>query len=317
MRDTVFIHSNQKQRLGALVSAYSLKTRSAAPDDFDVRILWAEDHPFIAARDGQTFLREGRKVPWERDDLQSFTPIRFDVPRVMGYSGRAVVIDPDVFAVGDVRGLLQRDMGGRAVCAKRMPAEGRRPMHWASSVMLLDCAKLRHWRCEEDFARLFAFERDYTDWMWLLLEPENTIGELEEFWNHFDTLDARTKLLHNTHRRTQPWKTGLPADFVPHGRQSDRPHASLVARALARLRGRRTGRRGHYKAHPDPAQERFFFGLLRECLAEGVITRAVVEEEIERGHVRRDALALVERAASSDSSVSSDSSASSNSSEAA
>ena len=296
VRDTVFIHSNRKQRLGALVSAYSLRSRSADPGAFDVRILWAEDYPFIAARDGQPYLREGRTVVWVEDDLQSFPPLRFDVPRAMGYAGRAVVIDPDVFAVGDVRELLAHEMGGRAVLAKRMPADGRKPLHWASSVMLLDCARLGHWRCEEDFARLFTFERDYNDWMWLLLEPPGTVGELEEHWNHFDTLDATTKLLHNTHRRTQPWKTGLRADFTPRGHHvaGDRP---FFARALARLRGRREGPRGFYKRHPDPAQERFFFGLLGECLAAGAITRAVVEEEIARGHVRTDALALVDGAA--------------------
>lgn len=293
MRDTVFIHTNQKQRLGALVSAHSLKTRSATPDAFDVRILWAEDYPFVAARDGQSYLREGRRVVWITDDLQSFPPLRFDVPRVMGYEGRAVVIDPDVFAVGDVCELLRRDMRGHAVLAKRMPPDGRKPGHWATSVMLLDCAKLRHWRCEEDFGRLFAGERDYADWMWLLLEPDGSVGELEPEWNHFDTLNATTKLLHNTHRRTQPWKTGLPADFIPRGKHvtADR---SFLGRMLDRMRGRQEGRKGHYKPHPDPAQERFFFDLLRECLAAGVISRAVVEEEIERRHVRRDALTLID-----------------------
>jgi len=297
MRDTVFIHSNRKQRLGALVSAHSLRARSSAPDDFDVRILWSEDFPFIKARDGQAYLREGRQVVWIEDDLQSFTPIRFEVPRAMGYQGRAIVIDPDVFAVGDVRELLQRDMGGHAVLAKRMPAEGRKPMHWASSVMLLDCARLRHWRCEEDFSRLFALASDYTDWMWLLQEPADSVGPLEERWNHFDTLDPTTKLLHNTHRRTQPWKTGLPADFTPRGRHAEASSSSLLARTFARLRGEQAGPRGRYKRHPDPAQERFFFALLRECLAEGVIPRSVVEEEIDRHHVRRDALALVESTA--------------------
>jgi hypothetical protein len=293
MRDTVFIHTNQKQRLGALVSAHSLKTRSATPDAFDVRILWAEDYPFIAARDGQSYLREGRRVEWITDDLQSFPPLRFDVPRVMGYAGRAVVMDPDVFAVGDVCELLRRDMQGHAVLAKRMPPDGRKPGHWATSVMLLDCAKLEHWRCEEDFGRLFAGERDYNDWMWLLLEAEGTVGELEPVWNSFDELDATTKLLHNTHRRTQPWKTGLPADFIPRGKhvEADR---SFLSRTLDRMLGRKSGRKGHYKPHPDPEQERFFFTLLRECLSAGVITRAVVEEEIERRHVRRDALALVD-----------------------
>lgn len=295
MRDTVFIHTNEKQRLGALVSAHSLKTRSATPDAFDVRILWAEDYPFIAARDGQSYLREGRRVVWITDDLQSFPPLRFDVPRVMGYEGRAVVMDPDVFAVGDVCELLRRDMRGHAVLAKRMPPDGRKPGHWATSVMLLDCAKLRHWRCEEDFGRLFAGERDYNDWMWLLLESEGVVGELEPEWNSFDKLDAATKLLHNTHRRTQPWKTGLPADFIPRGQHVDADR-SFLARTLDRMLGRKNGRKGHYKPHPDPAQERFFFGLLRECLAAGVVTRTVVEEEIERRHVRQDALALVDAA---------------------
>ena len=72
------------------------------------------------------------------------------------------------------------------------------------------------------------------------------------------------------------------------------PSGSFFARALARLRGRDQGPRGHYKPHPDPAQERFFFGLLRDCLAAGAIARSVVEEEIEQRHVRRDALALVD-----------------------
>jgi hypothetical protein len=292
MRDTVFIHTNRKQRLGALVSAHSLKTRSATPDAFDVRIIWAEDYPFVAGRDGQAYLREGRQVVWIEDDLQSFPPLRFDVPRLMGYAGRAVVMDPDIFAVGDITELLDRDMRGHAVLAKRMPPDGRKPGHWASSVMLLDCAKLRHWKCEEDFGRLFAGDRDYNDWMWLLGEPEGSVGELEEQWNHFDTLDATTKLLHNTHRRTQPWKTGLPADFIPRGKHVD-AHGSFLKRALARLSGRAEGPRGHYKPHPDPAQERFFFGLLHEALAAGAFPLSVVEEEIELRHVRRDALALV------------------------
>ncbi len=293
MRDTVFIHTNRKQRLGALVSAFSLKSRSATPDGFDVRVIWAEDYPFIANRDGQAYLREGRQVLWVEDDLQSFPPIRFDVPRLMGYEGRAVVMDPDIFAVGDIVELLRRDMRGHAVLAKRMPADGRKPGHWASSVMLLDCAKLAHWRCEEDFARIFAGERDYNDWMWLLAEPAGSVGELEEQWNHFDTLDATTKLLHNTHRRTQPWKTGLPADFIPRGMHVDAAERSFFARALARLRGKHEGPRGRYKPHPDPAQERFFFSMLREALAAGAFPLSVVEEEIEYRHVRRDALALV------------------------
>ena len=87
--------------------------------------------------------------------------------------------------------------------------------YFASSVMLLDCAKLRHWRCEEQFNELFEFKRDYMDWVSLKLEPRETIGLLEKEWNDFDRLTAATKMLHNTRRITQPWKTGLPIDFEP------------------------------------------------------------------------------------------------------
>jgi hypothetical protein len=40
--------------------------------------------------------------------------------------------------------------------------------------------------------------------------------------------------------------------------------------------------------------------MLRTCLAEGVIARAVVEEEIQRRHVRGDMLDLVARATDGD-----------------
>ena len=32
---------------------------------------------------------------------------------------------------------------------------------YATSVMLLDCARLTHWRVEKSFDELFAFKRDY------------------------------------------------------------------------------------------------------------------------------------------------------------
>jgi hypothetical protein len=157
-----------------------------------------------------------------------------------------------------------------------MEADSRRPLHYASSVMLLDCAKLRHWRWEEDFEKTFRGERDYRDWMWLLLEPPGSVAPLEPEWNDFDRLTPETRLLHNTHRRTQPWKTGLPSDFTARG-------TTLSSRAgiwLRRLRGKGAGR---YKRHPDPAQERLFFTLLGECLANGTVPAALLEKEIARG----------------------------------
>ena len=115
MKPTVFIHTNHKQKLGAVVSRYSLQKNSAHADQFDVRFIEVKDFPCMAEREGQLYLRDGEMRPWLNNDLQSFTPLRFAPPQLMDYEGRAVVIDPDVFALGDVWELLNRDMGGKAI----------------------------------------------------------------------------------------------------------------------------------------------------------------------------------------------------------
>ena len=294
MRPTVFIHTNHKQVVGALVSEYSLRRNSKNADRFDVRIIHTKDFPPLRTREDQPYLRDGIKRIWHYDDLQSFTTLRFTPPELMGYEGHAVVIDPDIFAAGDVWDLLSRDMGGAAVmCRPRSGAKERRGL-LATSVMLLDCAKLAHWRWEEQFERMFTFERDYMDWMCLQLEPPETIALFENEWNDFDRLTPETRLLHNTKRRTQPWKTGLRVDFQP----PEKPSGFLALGWLNRVRRRMLGDYallGHYRPHPDRNQERFFFGLLRECLDEGVITEDMLRDEMRHDHVRHDAFEVLER----------------------
>ena len=294
IKPTVFIHTNPRQMVGALVSQYSLRRNSRNADRFEVRILSTDDHPFLAAREGQEFLRDGGKRVWRMDDLQSFTPLRFMPPEAMGYRGQAVVIDPDVFAVGDVWELLSRDMQGKAIMCR--PRSGSKGLDGAlaTSVMLLDCARLTHWRCEHDFGELFAFERDYADWITLKLEPRETIDLFEDEWNDFDNLTPRTRLLHNPKRQTQPWKTGLPVDFTAAAKKFKPLKPATWLRPLQRL-ARAATAPDAYQRHPDPKQEQFFFGLLRECLDQGIVTEARLREEMRLNHVRHDALELVRR----------------------
>ena len=67
-------------------------------------------------------------------------------------------------------------------------------------------------RAAVTLSELFEFRRDYKDWINLRHE---TAGYFEPEWNDFDRLTPATKMLHNTKRRTQPWKTGLPVDYMP------------------------------------------------------------------------------------------------------
>ncbi len=289
MKPTVFIHTNHKQKLGAIVSRHSLQRNSAHADKFDIKFIEVKDYPSMREREGQLYLRDGDMRPWLNDDLQSFTPLRFMPPELMGYQGRAVVIDPDVFAVGDIWELLSRDMQGASIMCR---SKGLRAA-FATSVMLLDCEKLTHWQFERDFSEMFEpVKRDYMDWVTLKLEDAATIGPLEDRWNDFDHLGADTKLLHNTKRKTQPWKTGLAVDFRPADKFRLFPPRHWIRRGRRALFGDYKFA-GTYGPHPDPAQEAFFFSMVKECLEQGELTEQGLRDEIAKGHLREDALTLV------------------------
>lgn len=295
MKPTVFIHTNHKQMLGALVSRYSLQKNSANADKFDIRFIEVKDHPIMAEHEGKPYRRDGEMRPWYNNDLQSFTPLRFAPPQLMGYEGKAVVMDPDIFAIGDIWELLSRDMAGAAImCRPKSGRKGRKGA-WASSVMLLDCARLTHWKFEENFQEMFEpVKRDYMDWVSLKLEDSANIGVLENEWNDFDNLTENTKLLHNTKRKTQPWKTGLQIDYRPADTFQLFPPRHWIRRGRRALFGDYKFA-GTYAAHPDPEQEKFFFGLVKEGLEEGVFTESMLRDEMSQGHLRQDALDLVSR----------------------
>lgn len=295
MEHCVFIHTNHKQIVGAHVAGYALRRFSHHNDKFDVRIIEVRDYPFFSAREGQLYLRDGMKRRWLNDDLQSFTPLRFMPPQLMNYAGRAVVIDPDIFAVSDVWELLDRDMQGKAImCRPRTGTKGRFDRCLASSVMLLDNAKLKHWSVEDNFGEMFEFRRDYMNWICLKTEPRDSIGLFENEWNDFDRLTPRTRMLHTTKRKTQPWKTGLPIDHRPREKYPFFPPLAWVMKARRKLFGEYAFL-GLYKPHPDPNQERLFFGLLKECVEKGIVSESMVREQMSRNHVRHDAFEILDR----------------------
>jgi hypothetical protein len=283
MKPTVVIHTNDKQMLGALVSAHSYRRNSRTPDAFEVRIVNANEFPELQET-GHSLMRGGHLRAWDPDDLQSFTPVRFAIPGLLGYAGLALVTDPDVFAVGDVAELFSRDLEGKAIWCRPRPGYDKITDPLATSVMLLDCSKLRHWRFAEDLRALWSHEVDYLDWINLKREDLNSIGLLEPEWNDFDHLTPKTKLLHNTKRRTQPWKTGLPIDFTFKERGLFN-FALPIVRKLA----------PNYTRHPDERQEAFFYAMLADALDSGAVTKEQVEKEVRLGHIRPDSKAPIER----------------------
>ena len=129
-KPTVIIHTNDRQMVAALVSAHSLKSRSKSPHLFDVRLLRLEETPHLYKRDiiRPFVLWEGDAPSvWRRRDLQSFAPLRRLVPALLGFQGRALVIDPDIFAIGDVYELLKSGHGRQGHPVPREARVARRP----------------------------------------------------------------------------------------------------------------------------------------------------------------------------------------------
>lgn len=280
MRPTVFIQANDRQMIGAKISAYSYRRNAQKPGSFNVRILQIHDFPRLTRAD-QSILRGKHIRGWDPDDLQSFTPLRFAPPSLMNFAGRAVVTDPDCFGVGDITELLKRDMGGKAIMAVARPGHNGAADYIASSVMLLDCSRLRHWDFDKDLDDLFAHRFDYVDWIELKREDRSTVGLLEPEWNSFDKLNAGTKILHTTRRRTQPWKTGLPIDYTL---RETGPFDILRRLTIHR-----------YQEHPDRNQEALVYSLLAEMIDRGLVTEDELVREMAANHIRHDSLELIDR----------------------
>jgi hypothetical protein len=305
-KPTVFIHTNSQQFVGAKVAEYALRKNSRNNEKFDVKILHLDKYPHLTKREGATYLRKGTKVTWRNCDLQSFSPLRFLPPQEMGFTGRAIVIDPDIFALADIYELLSRDMQGKAIWCRRVMRDDGKSSYYNSSCMLMDCAKLTHWRWNERIDQMFRQEWDYGEWIFLRTEAPESIGELEPEWNDFDNLSPRTKMLHNTERSTQPWKTGLPVDYnLNYKSAPPAPKFSLNPKTWVAAAAGRVARRGdnvavanaaeaneRYLQHPDRRQERLFFSLVGECLKTGVFSRDFLRNEIKQKHIRPDSVEL-------------------------
>jgi lipopolysaccharide biosynthesis glycosyltransferase len=150
-----------------------------------------------------------------------FTYSRFLVPHLCGFRGKAVFMDNDMLALGDVKELAELPMES---CALRVVKHDYQPSttvkmygcpqtsyprkNW-SSLMLMDCAKLRLWTKQVVEAQTGAYLHRFQD------IPDDQIDEIPPAWNMLDTMDKSTKLIHYT--GGGPW---FP-------QYADHPHAAI------------------------------------------------------------------------------------------
>jgi lipopolysaccharide biosynthesis glycosyltransferase len=184
----VFIGFDSREAECSDVLAYSLRAHSSIP--LDVRDL------------------DLRRLDFDRprDPLQSteFTYTRFLVPHLCGYRGKAVFMDCDMLCLGDIKELDDLDMSGLALrvvkhdhqptAATKMDGKAQTvyPRKNWSSLMLMNCAKLKLWTKETVETQSGAYLHRFQG------IPDEEIGEIPNTWNALDWMDENTKLVHYT-----------------------------------------------------------------------------------------------------------------------
>lgn len=210
----VFCGADRSQQLAYLVLADSIRRHASRP--VQIRTIDNGDAP--AADDP-------RNAPYTE-----FSFARFAIPAMCNYQGRAVYMDSDMLVFRDMAELWDADMHGAKVGieigSRSAPEQMAHARNRHAAVMLLDCGRL-DWNVAEIVQRL---GRDYDYDALMSVDPLLGSGEMREClpvgWNDLDRYDPqRTRNLHYTEIRTQPWVSAL------------HPHGGLWVEAVRRMLG--------------------------------------------------------------------------------
>lgn len=147
----------------------------------------------------------------------NFGFVRFHVPRLNGYQGRAVYLDADQLVFRDIHELAAELDDRHAIALVNQPQGtfGTKPVgqHNQTSVMVMDCARLRDWDPATMFqhvvpnrAELAPGQIHYRDFMMLSWFDPALIQPIDPRWNHFNIVEPDSKLTHFSYVRHQPWK---------------------------------------------------------------------------------------------------------------
>ena len=199
----VFIQSNKFQNTAAQVSKYSFEKFG-----YKCEIISFEDFPILKDCIGRTYLRKGKQKVF-RDDLQSFTLLRFLIPTLVNQYDKILIIDPDIFALKSLNELDKLTSEEDKIYCTFYNQVPR-------SEMMVGIAKNFNLEFNQILKDLFDLKIDYNDLMSLGFYNNSEIGIIPNNFNEHDSINSNTFMLHTTKRITQPWKNGLDIDFERH-----------------------------------------------------------------------------------------------------
>lgn len=196
----VYIQSNERQLSAAKVSKNTFEKFN-----LDTKIILIEECDFFKDIVNKPYLRKGKKKIY-KNDLQSFTLLRFYIPTIHEGEEDFLIVDPDVFAIKDPSIIKKNNIKNTLYCTyyNNSPRTEVMYFHKINSF----------WNFDSILDDLLNFKLDYYDLFCLNFNKQNLkLKEISQAFNHHDKIDDETILLHTTKRITQPWKLGLDVDF--------------------------------------------------------------------------------------------------------
>lgn len=283
----VFIHTNDKQLFGATISKYSILKNNLALKEKDIEIINVDSNSYFDSTYNRSIIRGGKKYLWNKNDLQSFTLLRFLPPSLMNFNGYSMVIDPDIFSVSNFMNKYQ-NFGENKYLMARPNSENKKGL--ATSLMIFNNQLCKDLELEKKVYEVLSGKYDYSKLMNLNFIEKDQFTPLSKEWNSFDEIDTNTIFLHTTTRITQPWKTGLEVDFhqnYPKYRYKILPN-SLIKILKEILTKKKYPPYKRYIDHPSNEIKDYFFTLVTGALEDGYIDKDFINFNMKKKYIRAD-----------------------------
>jgi len=234
--------ANGEDAEACAVLEYTLRSNSSMPVDLEWMSLSRDSRsPFYSAPD----LDEG----WRTERWGSpFTALKWAVPFMCGYSGRAVYVDPDFVVRGDLADLWHLEMPpGTLVAARRFGGAFR------FNVCIFDCGAFRA-RLGLELLDLQRNVGTHQELMEHFAQNRSLVQALDPFWHVLDTeiegtIGAEVCAYHCSRMNLQPYMRHA----VPRLLRAEREHWFT----------------GTVLRHPNPRLESEFDALLAAAVGSG------------------------------------------------
>ena len=266
----IYIQSNRFQGIAAKVSSETFNSFGHSSE-----IIYVEDFKEITKYFGRKYLRKGKEKIF-KDDLQSFTLLRFLIPELSKSEEPILIIDPDIFAIKDPVTILENIKNDKKLYCTFLNEKPR------TEVMLLN-PRNKLWSFEEIMKDLFDLKIDYDNLFKLNFLNLDLLERLDNKYNSLDEIKDETVLLHTTNRRTQPWKEGLKIDFEIHATKFNIFYNNL--KNLVGLDHNKNMVGKYYLKHPDDEVNEYIIKFFNIAYKKKIINKEELLNSVKQNYI--------------------------------